>query len=77
MPRQSETGNVKKLCACPRGRRWSCGYPWYVDYKAAKDHPTRANDRLRKNLDMLVGRHAVYKGSGSTNEAENIVCRQP
>lgn len=56
MPARSKSGNVKKLCDCAR---WSCAHPWYVDYKAAKDHPTRPNERYRKNLDELTGRHAV------------------
>ena len=42
MPRHSDTGNVKKLCGCARGKRWSCSHPWYVDFKAPKDHATRS-----------------------------------
>ncbi len=59
MPRQSDTGNVKTLCGCGRAQWSSCAHPWYVDYKAAKDHPTRPNDRYRKNLDVASGRHAT------------------
>lgn len=59
MSRQSETQNVKKLCACARGRWSSCAHPWYVDYKAPKWHPRRPNQRYRKNLDVVSGRHAV------------------
>src|SRR5262245_25794645 len=57
MPRQSETGNVIKRCACLRPRRWSCGHPWYVDYKAPAEHASRPNERYRKNLDSMIGRH--------------------
>lgn len=50
MPRQSDTGNVKKRCACGR-KKWStCAHPWHVDYKAPKDHAKRPNGRLRKIL---------------------------
>ncbi len=54
MPRHSDTGNVKKLCGCARGKRWSCSHPWYVDVKAPKDHATRSNERYRRNLDEPV-----------------------
>jgi len=59
MPRQSETGNVRKLCACARGNRSACAHPWYVHFKAPKDHATRPNEHFRKNLDLLTGRHAT------------------
>lgn len=59
MPKQSDTGNVKKLCACGRSKWSTCSHPWYVDFKAAKDHPRRPNERYRKNLDMASGKHAA------------------
>lgn len=59
MPAQSQTGNVRKLCACKRPRQWTCAHPWYVDYKAPKGHAVRPDERFRRNLDALVGRHAV------------------
>jgi integrase len=34
-------------------------HPWYVDYKAPKDHKSRPNERYRKNLDAMIGRHAA------------------
>lgn len=59
MPKQSETGHVKKLCGCGRAKWSACAHPWYVDYKAPKDHPKRPNDRYRKNLDVAAGTHAA------------------
>lgn len=59
MPRQSDTGNVKKICGCGRSKWSTCAHPWYVDYKAAKEHPRRANERYRKNLDLVSGKHAA------------------
>jgi integrase len=59
MPRQSDTGNVKKLCACGRAKWSACAHPWYVDYKAPKDHPRRPNERYRKNLDVAAAKHAA------------------
>jgi integrase len=48
MPRQSETGNVRKICGCVK---WKvCAHPWYLDYQ-------RNKVRLRENLDNLIGRH--------------------
>lgn len=58
MPRQSETNNVKKLCACGRPKWGGCAHPWYVDYKAPKTHRRRPNERYRKNLDQAIGFHA-------------------
>ena len=57
MPRRSQTDNVRKVCGCAKWK--SCTHPWYVDYKAAKDHPTRPNERYRKNLDAIAGKHAA------------------
>lgn len=59
MPKHSETGNVRKICSCGRARWGSCKHPWYTDYKAPKDHPRRAGERYRKNLDQITGRHAA------------------
>ena len=60
MPKQSDTGNVKKLCDCGRSKWSGCSHPWYCDYKAPKDHARRPNDRYRKNLDLAAGKHAPY-----------------
>ena len=65
MPRKSQTGNVKKLCECGRSKWAGCSHPWYVDYKAQKDHERRPNERYRKNLDVACGRHA-----GTLREAQ-------
>jgi hypothetical protein len=59
MPRQSETGNVKKLSTVRARGAGSARIRGYVDYKAPKDHPTRPNERYRKNLDAMIGRHAA------------------
>ena len=63
---RSDTGNVKKLCACGRAKWSGCAHPWYVDYKAPKDHPRRGisekhpdGERYRKNLDMASGRRSA------------------
>ena len=56
MPRKSQTDNVRKICGCTQWK--TCTHPWYVDYKASKDHPRRPNERYRKNLDLESGRHA-------------------
>lgn len=58
MPRLSESGNVKKRCACARAKWGSCAHPWYVDYKAPPTHRRRAGERYRRNLDQVTGRHA-------------------
>ena len=60
MPKQSDTGNVKKLCDCGRTKWSACAHPWYVDYKAPKDHVRRPNERYRKNLDLVSGKHADH-----------------
>lgn len=57
MPRQSETGNVKKRCDCGRAKWSTCPHPWHVDFKAPRNHPTRPNERYRKNLDQAIGSH--------------------
>ena len=59
MPRQSDTGNVKKICGCGRSKWASCSHPWYVDFKAAKDHARRPNERYRKNLELACGRRVT------------------
>lgn len=59
MPKISETGNVKKRCDCVRSKWGSCAHPWHVDYKAPKDHPRRAGERYRKNLDLVSKTHAA------------------
>src|SRR6185503_7560059 len=56
MPRHSDTGNVKKLCGCGRTKWSGCAHPWYVDFKAPKDHPRRPNQRYRKNLALAAGK---------------------
>ncbi len=56
MPRASDTGNVKKICGCGRAKWSGCAHPWYVDYKAPKDHPRRRGARYRKNLIVASGR---------------------
>ena len=64
MPRKSETGNVKKRCAC--SRQWACSHPWYIDYKAPATHATRAGERYRVNLDDLIDRHCVDLNDAKT-----------
>src|SRR5690349_17516140 len=66
MPRRSETGNVKKICGCGRSKWSTCQHAWYVDYKATKYHALRPNERYRKNLDLVCGRHV-----GNLREAED------
>lgn len=56
MPRRSDTGNVRKICDCAKWKE--CAHAWYVDFKAPKFDPVRPNERYRKNLDVLIGRHA-------------------
>lgn len=56
MARQSETGNVKKICGCAKWKE--CAHPWYVWYREGKelhDGKVRAR-RLRCKLAVLVGR---------------------
>lgn len=71
MPRQSDTGNVKKICGCASWK--TCAHPWYVDFKAAKWHATRPNERYRKNLDTLIGRHCVDLNDAKTEARRAIV----
>lgn len=49
MPKNSQTGNVKKICGCANWK--GCTHPWYLDYQ-------RAKVRYRDNLDKLIGFHA-------------------
>ena len=62
MPRQSRTGNVRKVCGCSKWKE--CGHPWYVEFKAPKRHPRRGvstahptGQRFRQNLRPLIERH--------------------
>jgi len=71
--KQSETGNVKKLCACGRPKWAACAHPWYVDYKAAKTHPRRANQRYRKNLDQMIGVHCETMADAKIEASRAIV----
>jgi hypothetical protein len=50
----------KKLCDCGRAKWSACAHLWYVDYKAPKDHARRSNERFRKNLDLVAGKHAEH-----------------
>jgi integrase len=72
MPRQSETGNVKKRCACGRPKWAACAHPWFVDYKAPKTHRRRANERYRRNIDQLIGSH-VQTLSEAKDEARRAI----
>lgn len=49
MPKNSQTGNVRKICGCLNWK--ACAHPWYLDYQ-------RAKVRYRDNLDKLIGFHA-------------------
>lgn len=57
MPRQSKTGNVRKLCGCTKWH--TCPHPWYLDYQS------KLTGRYRVNLDKLAGYHA-----GNLTEAQ-------
>ena len=60
MPRQSETGNVKKICGCVKWKE--CAHPWYVDYREGKEVGPNGQVRergLRSKLAPLVGREPV------------------
>lgn len=48
MPRRSQTGNVRKRCACVEWK--TCAHPWFLDYQ-------RDTQRVRENLDDLIGFH--------------------
>jgi hypothetical protein len=57
MARQSETGNVKKICGCVKWKE--CAHPWYVDYRSGKEVGPSGKVReraLRRKLAELVGR---------------------
>src|SRR6266496_2191306 len=73
MARHSATGNVKKRCACGRKKWSSCKHPWYVDYKAPKDHATRPNERYRKNLDLAAETHALSLNDAKAEAHRAIV----
>ena len=66
MLRHSDIGNVKKLCGCGRAKWSGCAHPWYVDFKAPKDHPRRPNERYRKHLELAGGKKA-----GNIREAQD------
>lgn len=51
MPRTSKDGNVRKICGCTKWK--DCKHAWYVDVR------DKVRGRYCRNLDKLVGRHAV------------------
>lgn len=72
MPRHSETGNVRKFCVCPRGRRFSCPHPWFTDYSAPSRHPLRGGQRFRRNLDAIAEFHPSNLAEAKTEARRAI-----
>jgi integrase len=57
MPRQSATGNVRKICSCTKWK--TCTHPWYIDYREGKELGPAGTLRergLRCRLSKLTGR---------------------
>ena len=80
MPKQSDTGNVKKLCDCGRAKWSACAHPWYCDFKAPKDHPRRGisadhpnGERYRKNLNLSRGRCSGRRLREAQDEARRAI----
>ena len=48
-----------RSCGCGRAKWSICSHP-YVDYKVPKDHKRRSNERYRKNLDLVAGKHVDH-----------------
>jgi integrase len=60
MARQSQTGNVRKICGCAKWK--ACAHPWYVWYREGKELGPDGQVReraLRCKLAPLVGREPV------------------
>lgn len=59
MPRQSGTGNVKKICGCVKWKE--CAHPWYIDHREGKElHNGKVRERgLRCRLGPRVGREPI------------------
>jgi len=77
MPRQSETGNVKKICGCAGWK--TCAHPWYVDYREGKEIGPDGKVRergLRKRLAPLVGREPVDFADAKAEARRAIVAWQ-
>jgi integrase len=77
MPRQSETGNVKKICGCVAWK--TCAHPWYVDYREGKEIGPDGKVRergLRKRLEPLVGREPVDFADAKAEARRAIVAWQ-
>ena len=75
MPRQSETGNVKKRCACGRPKWAACAHPWYIDYKAPKTERRRAGQRYRVCLDVAIGFHPENLAQATLSILSDESCR--
>jgi hypothetical protein len=59
------------MCGCAKWKE--CAHPWYVAYKAPKDHATRPGERFRKNLDVIAGFHATNLGEAKIEARRAIV----
>jgi integrase len=64
MARASKTEHVKKICGCAKWR--DCAHPWYLDVQKDKR-------RHRRNLDVLIGRHAGSFADATTEARRAIV----
>lgn len=75
MARQSETGNVKKICGCSKWKE--CAHPWYVTYREGKELDAKTGKvrerGLRKRLSTLVGREPVDFADAKTEARRAIV----
>lgn len=72
MARQSESGNVRKRCACTKWK--DCAHPWYVTYREGKELVDgKVRERgLRKRLSLLVGREPKDYADAKT-EAQRAI----
>jgi hypothetical protein len=77
MPRQSETGNVTKICGCAKWKEYA--HPWYVDYREGKEidpQTGKVRERgLRKRLGPLVGRYTRFALCASCSPCDSVRLR--
>ena len=76
MPRQSDTGNVRKICGCVKWK--DCAHPWYVDYREGKDVDRGSGSfgltqGCGSVLSLLVGREPVDYADAKAEARRAIV----
>jgi integrase len=79
MPRQSETGNAKKICGCVAWK--TCAHPWYVDYREGKEIGPDGKARARATQAAQAARRSRASGfcrcEGRGAARDRCVARRP